>query len=861
MPITKRHKSTLMSGIVVALGASMLAGCAADPIAVPKSETYTRDFIKTFGTFDQSHDWNHATQATVNVTTAKATDIKIYALVDNVRYLFGTYLGVEGQRTLSVDIPKGTTDLIVRANGIDHNVKPGGSLSLTSRSRNIRGDENNTTERDKLKWKIAPRKVFSTLAIQNYLATYKENDPKNLSKGTNSFYFVADGKEHTFYPFYWYTNAYHVLGIYVVDDENPSYISMHDLYFSKSGELEVSTDHRPEISEIVHKAGVSRRICEVGQNDADLPKILTYNGDAKNWKSDLFNGTSYDETKILDFSQADAAFTTPNGYISRIIHMNYMNREFYVFYETPTKDYVEKVDQALVPGEWNPTGTEPAYTAAEGTYIRTRGITYQLEEGTRYGFYIKVGSDKMKETTKGNVTDYDFIIFSNDERNGRPYYNNGVIKNEDIYKHPWDERKFWKDSGADELDRFAYASWGIGQMDGIQYHMFGFEDWPAGNNDVACDLNDIMFLFDDGSEPTTVIDTDELARSFEWIIACEDLGTDDFDFNDVVFGVGSKVVAEDGTTTCNITPLASGGTLPVYLYYNNEKIIPTGTNDGEFHSWFGSNSTNQIINAHRYNKAKIVHKLTVDKDFTLSCCQTVKGEGNSGNMGGFQVKVLHANGEEVLSAANPNIAEQIGQAPQMICVPYTWLWPVENKIITSVYEQFTEWCKDMNTHIDWHKNPLGSPVSHYVDRVITSGGSSSTGGSHTGIGDSSIAKPDPDGPDGPDGPKHEILEGEIIESLSWAKDETRVKYTVDSNALENAKTVTIYVEGITEINSFQKINDEYIYGISYYTENGKIVINFTSHISTLISDGGFIIGIKNFDETTKITATIVIEKE
>lgn len=39
MPITKRHKSTLMSGIVVALGASMLAGCAADPIAVPKSET------------------------------------------------------------------------------------------------------------------------------------------------------------------------------------------------------------------------------------------------------------------------------------------------------------------------------------------------------------------------------------------------------------------------------------------------------------------------------------------------------------------------------------------------------------------------------------------------------------------------------------------------------------------------------------------------------------------------------------------------------------------------------------------------------------------------------------------------------
>lgn len=857
-----------MSGIVVALGASLLAGCAADPIAVPKSETYTRDFIKTFGTFDQSHDWNHATQATVNVTTAKATDIKIYALVDNVRYLFGTYLGVEGQRTLSVDIPKGTTDLIVRANGIDHNVKPGGSLSLTSRSRNIRGDEETATTSDKLTWKIAPRKVFSTLAVQNYLATYGENDPKNLSKGTNSFYFVADGEEHTFYPFYWYTNAYHVLGIYVVDDDDPSYISMHDLYFSKSGELEVSTDYRPEQKEILHKAGVSRRICEVGQNDSELPSVLTYNGDNVNtWKSDLFDGVAYNETKILDFTQSNAAFSTKNGYISQIIHMNYMNREFYVFYETPTADYIETVDQELVPGEWNRVSDQPAYTAAEGTYIRTRGITYQLEKGTRYGFYIKVGSDKMKETTKGNVTDYNFIVFSNDERNGRPYYNNGVIKNEDIYKHPWDERKFWKDSGADELDRFAYASWGVGQMDGIQYKMFGFEDWRASDNDVACDLNDIMFLFDDGSEPTTVIDTDELARSFEWIIACEDLGTDDFDFNDVVFGVGSKVVAEDGTTTCNITPLASGGTLPVYLYYNNEKIVPTGTNDGEFHSWFGSNSTNQIINAHRYNKAKIVHKLTVDKDFTLSCCQTVKSEGNSGNMGGFKVKVLHANGEEVLSAANPNIAEQIGQAPQMICVPYTWLWPVENKIITSVYEQFTEWCKDMNTHIDWHKNPLGSPVSHYVDRVVTSGGSSSTGGSHTGIGDSSIAKPDPGSstdPETPNVPTEIDLESTILGATSWDPSTLRVKYTVNADVIENAKSVTVQIVG-AEITGVLLPSNESTFNGAYLTKDSEdlaYTISFSDNggIENLASEGGFILYVKGLDESSILKAKIIVKK-
>lgn len=691
MPITKGHKSALMSGIIVAMGASMLAGCAADPITTPKSETYTRDFIKTFGTFDQSHDWNHATQAKVNVTTATATDIKIYAIVDNVRYLFGTYLGVNGQRTLSVDIPKGTTDLIVRANGTDYNVTPGGTLSLTDRSRAIFGSETETTTSDKLSWKIAPEKVFSSVAVQDYIATYHEDDPTNLSKGTNSFYFEADGKEHTFYPFYWYTSAYHVLGIYVVDEEDPSYISMHDLYFSKSGELTYSTDYNPETKE----------------------------------------------------------------------------------------------------GSWSRAAAQPAYTAAEGTYIKTRGITYQLPKGTRYGFYIKVNNgsafteNDSYDFTKGNVTNYNFIVFSNGERNSRPYYSNGEVKNNTIYSTPWTECSFWDESGANDLDKFSYASWGTAKMDGIQYRLFGFEDWAAENNNKACDLNDIMFLFDNETgAPSHVIDTEDLARSFEWIIACEDLGTDDFDFNDVVFGVGNKVVAPDGTTTCDITPLAAGGTLPVYLYYDNKPIIPEGTNTGEFHSWFGQNSTNQIINARTYNKANLVHKLEVKSDFTLSCCKTVTDEGDSGNMGGFKVMVKHTNGDEVLSATNPNIAAQIGQAPQMICVPGTWLWPVENRIITDVYAQFSDWCSDMNNHIEWHQNPLGSPVSHYVDRVVTSS-TPSTGGSVSGIGDFSAAKDE-------SGAKPNFLKGELITEHGFGSGMQAVyRYTIDPNKLEKAVSIKI----------------------------------------------------------------------
>lgn len=62
------YKLRLYSGIInLAASAFLITGCSSDPITLPKSEQYNREFIKTFGVFDRTHDWNHATQATVNV--------------------------------------------------------------------------------------------------------------------------------------------------------------------------------------------------------------------------------------------------------------------------------------------------------------------------------------------------------------------------------------------------------------------------------------------------------------------------------------------------------------------------------------------------------------------------------------------------------------------------------------------------------------------------------------------------------------------------------------------------------------------------------------------------------------------------
>ena len=61
-------------------------------------------------------------------------------------------------------------------------------------------------------------------------------------------------------------------------------------------------------------------------------------------------------------------------------------------------------------------------------------------------------------------------------------------------------------------------------------------------------------------------------------------------------------------------------------------------------------------------------------------------------------------GSSIIQATNPNIDSEIGTAPQMICVPGTWLWPTENTHIRTVYEKFVDWCANgHDATLEWHE--------------------------------------------------------------------------------------------------------------------------------------------------------------
>ncbi len=733
----------LLSGFVL-LSSLLLQSCQQEPLRITAEEEYIREFYKTFKNVDPDHDWNLAQKSTVTVKTSVPSSIRVLADVKGTRYLFADYKDAQGTTEIPVTLPKGVSDIIVSVNGQKFPSTLGATVDATSaKSRIINGSEDNFTTGDALEWKIEPETVFPTVVMQDYLATYGEDDPKNLSKGTNSFYFLADGKEHTFYPFYWQTNREHCLGIYVVDDNDVSKITLHDLYYSKSGELFVSTDHRTEIKERVRKVGVEMLFCDfTGSTIPDDIKPAN-NFDAKDWENTVFPGVAWNDNITKYYTAENAIFKTEHGYISRITHFCIDYKTFYRFFETPTEEYTEIVNQEYVEGTWARANKDKSYSSGPGTYVKTRGITYKLPVGKRYGFYIKAltGIKNDYEDFDPKEAKYDFIVFSNSNRNKVPFYDpiTNEDKNENIRSTSWMDMEWWDTSGASELDKYAYASWGKAQMYGLKYTMFGFEDWPAKStqnqpNNIGADLNDIMFLFEAGEEPTGIADTKdpdpEPEKPYTWIIAAEDLGGSfDWDFNDLVAEVQLLPVSEDDKeyTKVTVKPLASGGFRPVYLMYtgktydvenNSETDVKDYIVGGEFHSLFGSSHGNPINVSKGQKKQAGEIVFYTPKGHTMAKPHD-KYDKENPNMGGFWVLSCEENkplsgisatnglqylekipeGQGINQVGAPDSNKEL-TSPQIMCLEAGWRWPLEMKDIRHAYTTFESWVTDA-TKTEW----------------------------------------------------------------------------------------------------------------------------------------------------------------
>lgn len=190
---------------------------------------------------------------------------------------------------------------------------------------------------------------------------------------------------------------------------------------------------------------------------------------------------------------------------------------------------------------------------------------------------------------------------------------------------------------------------------------------------------------EEGGEGGEEEQPDPQPEAQSWIIACEDLGdTDDFDFNDIVLSISHV----GGTTEATITPLAAGGTLEATIYNNGQAV-------GEIHKLLGV-ATNEFANTENgITKTAEPITISVAEDFSVT-----------DNMGGFTIHIVGRDGKTSTTLSAPGR----GEAPQMICVPGDWQWPMERTNISTAYPGFGEWGANYNTNNEWYKSPVSDEV-------------------------------------------------------------------------------------------------------------------------------------------------------
>lgn len=580
--------------------ACCLTACQNDDFVEPASETYTKEFVKTFGVIDSQQDWNLATRKSVKVNPGSSSSAKVYANIDGRYKLVANYSGLTGETELGFDVPASVTDLVVVAGNQALSTKAGSSVSFANVVRADASSEITVTYLD------TDVLEFSQSRATDLIGILPENVDNRVSAANagfaQDFEYVSTGG-FLLYPVYWNTAADVTVGVcYEVNGEQV----YQDIYTIRDGnrlQYCVTTSETYTLSQ------------------SDLQSAIPDLG-SPHWALGYYWSKSQ-KSMIEAYVKQQYGDDASCGYWGTTVYVS------------------------ASASEWKPV---PSYGSAAGGNNTTYPSTYNTGSSNFRSYPIKV------EIPKGLVV---------------KFYAKQTVKGTDYYVYS--DASLNKNGNSYVVTRTNTDS-----ESGLTYRELAFEDWP---DNSTCDLNDVIF---DILPLTTTDPVDPPIiehETYDWIIAAEDLGgTDDFDFNDIVF----KVTYTSGETTATVTPLAAGGMLEAYILRDGEQV------GDEVHSMFGVPTTT-MYNTTSWNGAADPIEITVPKDFTM----TTDGEVSA--MGGFTVKVVKESGETTNVTAPGR-----GDAPQMICVPSSWQWPIERTNISDAYNSFGDWGANYGKNTDWY---------------------------------------------------------------------------------------------------------------------------------------------------------------
>lgn len=340
--------------------------------------------------------------------------------------------------------------------------------------------------------------------------------------------------------------------------------------------------------------------------------------------------------------------------------------------------------------------------------VFAKPITINLPPGTVFGFYIEV--------YKGEITyDDDGTMHFPNEYDEKFYHclYSAAARNAEQKGEPLDETTTLTVS-ENSAQLIRYIENGLtafagtfrtsvvnekGEDEEICY--LGFEDWAT---DKVFDLNDLVFIIK-GDPLPVILDEDPTS----WVLSAEDLGgTFDIDYNDVVI----KVSHISGKQDLMVEPLAAGGTLASYLYFNDGLVeTEEDLSIGEIHSFFGQGTTisgnykpvnvtaDDIDEDGKPLRTAIIpddsplKDLKVSEDWSLAsftpntASANAKELAKNRTMGGFYVKVVpqglasdeknvreqvNENGDKVIQRIQNTVERNEDNVPYIICTPYNW---------------------------------------------------------------------------------------------------------------------------------------------------------------------------------------------
>lgn len=701
---------------IIAAAATLTTACTDyDNNYDDRKIAYEEAFKDVFGNIDPKQDWTMAKQISANVDLTNVNGectVTVYdkaPMSNKASILYRSNVNGGGNYSFSFDAPKSNKNVYVQ-------IKDAKGLTPISNYFDIEGDQLNARVMG-LKTRAGNGVTLGAPLSDELMGKFQDNHD------------------------YWHS---------LHANEHNSDINYNQLYNTYSLSNVTTTDGGSvmisDIDEIVGKGGVfnernnMREECNLSKwyNDLNAEKgaeyILAANGPVE---FDFMYGGTANNNKIGYFYYSDGK-----------TYEEAIRMPHYIIGSGRPQDNVKINGATMATGEGMKLPALVESYDALGADVKLTGTHYKLT------YFGESGLDEANASYEFPAgTHVVFFLIQNgmlDNITYGPKIENSVPKFNAL------ENKFWVDNCHHtnnwHTGDHATSPDLTGELDAVTYRwggmtILGFEDRDE------YDMNDIL-LFVQGNFKNEIKELKEETDAYEWVVACEDLGSSDIsdiDFNDVVFGVKhytssktmySKYYDEHGILVSTglpkiidkenylvVTPKAAGGTLKSHIFYDTRNL-------GEIHSLLDP-STNYssvlsgnmpMLNTRNlsYTGTPIIIELAENEDFTMAGVSD-----GATSVSKFSIivardetdKERNTEAEHAVKISKPTT----GRAPQMLILPIGWDWPTERTNIATAYPSFSTWVGDADEY-DWITPCNGPVITNPVKTYNTSGGGSSTGG-------------------------------------------------------------------------------------------------------------------------------------